>query len=197
MGERPVAVLDANVLIPAGVRDLFLSCADSKLFRPVWQDEILEETRRNAARLLVERNNLTPGQADAAVQHTIGKVMGAFPGAKLESSEWVPLVHKQTCQAKDRHVMAAAVSGKATHLVTKNMRDFPRSSRPAGITVLKPDRFMLKLLKADPDGVVGAVETMCARLKRPSQTPLELTAVLMAGDNVPRFGKGLRDLLLS
>ena len=32
---RPVAVLDANVLIPPGLRDLLLSCADAAVFRPV------------------------------------------------------------------------------------------------------------------------------------------------------------------
>jgi len=37
---RPITVLDANVLIPAGLRDLMLSCADVGVFRPVWQAEI-------------------------------------------------------------------------------------------------------------------------------------------------------------
>ena len=40
---RPVAVLDANVLVPAGLRDLMLSCADVGVFRPVWQAEIEDE----------------------------------------------------------------------------------------------------------------------------------------------------------
>ena len=42
---RPVAVLDACVLIPAALRDLLLSCADVGVFRPIWQDEILDEVK--------------------------------------------------------------------------------------------------------------------------------------------------------
>ena len=40
---RIVAVLDACVLVPAGLRDLLLSMADVGLFRPVWQEEIEDE----------------------------------------------------------------------------------------------------------------------------------------------------------
>ncbi|WP_185447445.1 hypothetical protein [Kribbella qitaiheensis] len=41
-----MGALDACVLIPAGLRDLLLSCANEAVFRPVWQDEILDEVRR-------------------------------------------------------------------------------------------------------------------------------------------------------
>ena len=52
---RPVAVLDANVLIPAGLRDLMLWCADVGVFRPVWQAEIENEVVRNSARLTANK----------------------------------------------------------------------------------------------------------------------------------------------
>ena len=45
-------MLDANVLVPAGVRDVFLSIADTGLFIPIWQGEIEEEILRNASRLI-------------------------------------------------------------------------------------------------------------------------------------------------
>jgi len=71
---RPVAVLDACVLIPAALRDLLLSCADVGVFRPVWQDEILNEVKRNGSRLLVERNGLTEPAALAAVEYILSRM---------------------------------------------------------------------------------------------------------------------------
>lgn len=39
-------VLDANVLIPAALRDTLLRAAVRELYRPCWSDEILEEVER-------------------------------------------------------------------------------------------------------------------------------------------------------
>jgi len=75
---RPVGALDACVLIPAGLRDLLLSCASEAVFRPVWQDEILDEVRRNSLRLLVERSGLTRAAAAEAVTHTVEQMTRAF-----------------------------------------------------------------------------------------------------------------------
>jgi len=104
----PVGALDACVLIPAGLRDLLLSCAHEAVFRPVWQDEILDEVRRNSVRLLVERSELTENAATEAAAHTLGQMTQAFPDARLPSELWVPLVPTLTCDEKDRHVCRAA-----------------------------------------------------------------------------------------
>lgn len=42
-----VACLDASVLVPMGTTDALLRLADAEIYRPIWSDEILEETRRN------------------------------------------------------------------------------------------------------------------------------------------------------
>jgi hypothetical protein len=195
--ERPVAVLDACVLIPSGLRDLLLSCAHEAVFRPVWQDEILDEVRRNSLHLLMERSGLGEEEAVAAVTHTLGQMDRAFPDACLSSELWVPVVPDMTCHEKDRHVLAAAVGGHATHLVTDNTRDFPVSSRPQGLAVLKPDRFMLDRLAVVPDMVLEAVEGMSNRLRRPRATPTELAAQMAQGQYVPRFGVKLEEMLTS
>lgn len=70
-----------------------------------------------------------------------------------------------TCDDRDRHVLALAVETKATHLVTTNIRDFPVRSVPAGVAVVKPDRFLRDRLAATPELVVSAVEGMSARLR--------------------------------
>ena len=190
-----MAVLDACVLIPVGLRDLLLSCADVGVFRPVWQDEILNEVKRNGSRLLVERNGLTEPDALASVEYTLTEMANAFPDAVAHSSLWVPLVPDMTCDRKDRHVLAVAVGAAATHLVTDNTRDFPVASRPQGLAVVKPDRFMRDQLAASPDLVVEAVESMSRRLKQPKQSTVQLAELMTRGHYLPRFGAELRDLL--
>lgn len=64
---RPVAVLDAAVLVPAGLRDLLLSYADAGVFRPVWQSELEGEIVRNVARL--QQRRVGADAETAAAQH--------------------------------------------------------------------------------------------------------------------------------
>lgn len=192
---RPVAVLDANVLIPAGLRDLLLSCADVGVFRPVWQAEIEHEVVRNTARLTAERHGIDIAQAQAAAEATIAQMRRAFPDACASSELWAPLVGQMTCDDKDRHVLAVAVGTQATHLVTTNIRDFPVRSRPAGVAVVKPDRFLRDRLATDPKLVVSAVQGMSARLRNPPQSPLEIAQLLTDGQFTPTFGTELLKLL--
>ena len=101
-----------------------------------------------------------------------------------------------TCDRKDRHVLAVAVGAAATHLVTDNTSGFPVASRPHGVAVVKPDRFMRDpLLASSPDLVVEAVESMSRRLKKPKQSPVQLAELMTRGHHLPRFGVELRDLL--
>jgi hypothetical protein len=42
----PTAVLDANVLYPAPLRDFLLWAAKARFFLPIWSDEIQKEWER-------------------------------------------------------------------------------------------------------------------------------------------------------
>ena len=128
MSSTPVAVLDANVLVPAGVRDVLLSIATADLFVPIWQAEIEAEVLRNASRLIASRQP-TLDIVDivdiaAKVNRTIAQMNTAFPGARLDDADWKGLVATMSNDPMDRHVLAAAVASQATHLVTENLRDF-------------------------------------------------------------------------
>jgi len=191
----PVAVLDANVLIPAGLRDLILSCADVGVFRPVWQAEIEHEVVRNTARLTAERRGIDRDQARAGAEATMAQMRRAFPDACAATELWTPLVGQMTCDDKDRHVLAVAVGTKASHLVTTNIRDFPVRSRPAGVAVVKPDRFLCDRLGATPVLVVSALEGMSARLRHPPQSPVEIARLQAKGQFTPKFGSELLELL--
>lgn len=79
--------------------------------------------------------------------------------------------------------------------MTTNSRDFPVRSRPAGVAVVKPDRFLRDRLGANPELVVSAVEGMSARLRNPPQSPVEIARLLAKGQFTPKFGTGLLELL--
>jgi len=72
----------------------------------------------------------------------------------------------------DRHVLAAAVAGRADSIVTINIKDFPSSIlEPLGITALHPDEFLLQQLQLEPLVVLPAFKSMRTRLKNPAFTP--------------------------
>src|SRR3712207_360231 len=101
------AVLDASVLFPAAVRDTLLRAAAAGLYQVRWSDEILEEVRRN----LVSTGRATHEQA----QRLIDMMRQAFPEAVVEGYE--ALVQLMTNDAKDRHVLAAAVASRVQVIV--------------------------------------------------------------------------------
>ena len=100
-----------------------------------------------------------------------------------------------TNDPKDRHVLAAAVGSGASHVVTVNLRDFPVASRPAGVLVLAPDRFLLDRLRDNELGIRRAVEAMASRHARPAHTARELATLMSTGRFVPRFGAALLEIM--
>lgn len=79
----------------------------------------------------------------------------------------------------DRHVLAAAIRGKAAVIVTMNLRDFPAELiAPFGIEAQHPDGFILHLLDLAPNSVVAAAETHRLSLKNPPKTANEYLETL-------------------
>jgi predicted nucleic acid-binding protein len=190
-----VAVLDANLLIPRALRDLLLSLADGMLFRPVWQQSILDELERNLPEVAVRHRGADRDEAVKEVTRVLSNMARAFPDASVATDDWISLVDEMTCDEKDRHVLAVAVTADATHLVTENTRDFPAASVPGNIKVIKVDTFLCELLAGDPEAVIDAVQVMCHRYSRPTMTVLELAVKFEKGDSAPHFGRQLRDAL--
>lgn len=165
------------------------------VFRPVWQEKILDEVHRNSIRISVSKRGMTEQQATAGVEHALTQMRRAFPDACAQTKLWAPLVPQMTCDEKDRHVLAVAVGAEATHLVTTNIRDFPVRFRPAGVAVVIADRFLRDQLGPVPELVVEAVEGMSRRLKSPPQSPAEIAALFAGGQSAPRFGRDLTGVL--
>jgi hypothetical protein len=76
-------------------------------------------------------------------------VRAAFPEANVRDFE--SLVSILTNAPKDRHVLAAAIKGNASLLVTFNLRDFPAESLVAwGVNAVHPQDYLLTLYSMNP-----------------------------------------------
>lgn len=157
------ALYDANVLYPAEIRNLLMHLALTGLFRAKWSADIHEEWMSN---LLKNRPDLTRVQLERTRmlmdKHAVDALVNGYedliPGLQLPDPD-------------DRHVLAAAIRGRADVIVTMNLRDFPADIlNPLGIEVQHPDEFILHLLDLAPGAVMAAAQTHRQSLKNPAKT---------------------------
>ncbi len=167
----PTALLDANVLYPAGLRDLLLRLADRHLYAPLWSAGIHVEWMRS---LLADRPDI-----EAAVLDRTRAVMdGHFPDAVVAGYEAIA-AELNMPDPDDRHVLAAAIHGGADLIVTRNLRDFPiEQLAPHALAAQHPDAFVAELYEADPEAVLAAVRGHRAALHRPPRSAGDYLAAL-------------------
>jgi predicted nucleic acid-binding protein len=177
-----VAVLDANVLYPASLRDVLLRLAAEEFYDLRWSARILEETERNLA-----ANGL---MSSAQAERLVGVMREAFEGACADETAIAALEGAMTNDPKDRHVMAAAVAGEAQAVVTMNVSDFPEeSAEPFGVEVMHPDEFLMVLFALN-EGLVGDIVCrQAAALRRPPMSVAEVLDALRL--TVPTFANAV------
>ncbi|MGV8873598.1 MAG: PIN domain-containing protein [Rhodococcus sp. (in: high G+C Gram-positive bacteria)] len=147
-------VLDTCVMLPQSLNNLMLSIAEAGLFDPVWSPDLLQELERN---LVGPDFGLTESQAN----HRIAQMRVAFPFAEVQGYQH--LVDGLRTDAKDRHVLAAAIRSDASQIVTANLPDFPPAALdPFEIEAIHPDEFLLNQLDLDADAVFDSIDTMLA-----------------------------------
>jgi predicted nucleic acid-binding protein len=162
------AFLDTCVLYPAYLSDTLLRLAEADAYRPLWSADVLEELRRN----LIER-----GIAIEAVERRIEQMRRAFPDAMVTGYE--SLVDRMGNDAKDRHVLAAAVRTNAEVVVTFNIRDFPQAAlEPYDILAVSPDDFLLDQLDLYPGLTMRVLDEQAASYRREPTTIPGVLALL-------------------
>ena len=141
MKERPVAVLDACVLVPMPVADTLLRLAEPPaLYEARWTEQILAEVARTLA--------VRFGKSRAKALYRAAAMRQFFPDSLVESYQ--DLIADMKNEAKDRHVLAAAVACHADYLITFNLKHFVW--QPAGahkVAVIGPSTFLNKLAALD------------------------------------------------
>lgn len=156
------AFLDACVLVPIALADTLLRLAEADLYRPLWNVRVLDE--------MVEAiETIHPNLAGGA-RARADAMQAAFDDACVTG--WEPLESGITLpDPDDRHVVAAALRGRADMIVTANVRDFPSDVLGSvGLEVQHPDDFLLNQLDLEPDLTMATLHRQAAATKRPAIT---------------------------
>lgn len=165
------AVLDANVLYPAALRDLFMHLALLDLYRARWTDAIHGEWTRN---VLKNRPDLTQRQLERTKNLMNAHVRGCLV---TNYEALIPTLNLP--DSGDRHVLAAAIKAEASVIVTFNLSDFPASLLAShNIRAQHPDLFITNLIRRNSEGVCLAVRRQRENLQSPPLSPEQLLAVL-------------------
>ena len=166
-----VAVCDACILYPFHLRNVIVQAAVDGLFHARWTDEIHDEWMRNVMAnvpdLSVERLNATKQLMNIAL-----------PEATVSGYE----KHIQTISLPDpddRHVVAAAIEAKATHILTWNLRDFPaRILKAHGLVRQTPDAFLAHLYDQAPQLLLASLTNARRNLSKSGLSAEEFLDVL-------------------
>jgi predicted nucleic acid-binding protein len=160
LGESPEhtaewAFLDANVIRGQLTTDLLLSLAEQDLLEPFWSEGVIDEMRRNRPE----------GVTEERIDRRIAAMNRYFPDAMVSGHE--ALIPQMPADAKDRHVLAAAVHGECDVLITDNIKDFhPPSAGPYAMRVERLSEFLSRKLHERPDTVTRALRGMVDRNRR-------------------------------
>ena len=129
---RYAVVLDARVLVPIALADTLLRPAERDLYRPLWSARIVAE----ATDAIVDIHPEIPPER---VRARFAAMDDAFEDASVEG--WETLEHSVTLpDIDDRHVVAAALGGRADAIVTANVGGYPkRMLKPLDIELVHPD----------------------------------------------------------
>ena len=165
------ALLDANILYPAPMRDIFLQLAADDVFRAKWTADIhrewidallRNEPHRDRAALERTRDLMDSATRDCLVTGYDGLI------AALDLPD-----------PDDCHVLAAAITGRCDVIVTRNLRDFPDAAvMQYGIEVQHPDNFLGNHLDLMPGAFCAAVRKIRSRLVAPPLTVQDYLATL-------------------
>jgi predicted nucleic acid-binding protein len=176
------AVLDACVLHPVAIADTLLWVAHVEVYQPLWSQDILAELRRSVLERLPEAN----------IDARIADMVEAFPEAEVV--DYDEIVPSLTNDPKDRHVLAAAIVGRAQVIVTTNLRHFsPAACEPYGVEAQHPDEFLTNALHLDHERVIRALAQQAAAKQRP---PISFEGLLDRLDELtPGFVGEMREVV--
>jgi predicted nucleic acid-binding protein len=173
------ALLDANVLYPVYLCSALLRLAQAQIYQVRWSEQILQEALRSLkARYPPEEHASLERRFDAMERH--------FPEAMVTGYE--NLIPVMTNHEGDRHVLAAAIRGRADVIVTSNVRHFPLASRESyDIDVQGPDNFLCHQYDVrDPEYLMGILEHWASHLQNPPLSVEELVGERLAR-SAPKF----------
>lgn len=147
-----VVLADANILFSRTLRDYVLYVADEGAIEIHWSQQFLDEVSRNLQENLgFSRDNTT--RLEELMNDYIEYALIDVDPTDLATVDHVEM------DAKDRHVLAAAISADADILLTENTKHFPRDWMiDHGIELMDAGELLLRLAERLPDKVRRAHE---------------------------------------
>ena len=146
------AVLDACVLVPMALCDFLLRLAEEPaLCRPLWSDQILAEMAK-ALRTKLHRSAADVAWRRQQMIHAFPEAMVTVPTSLLKALDCIP-------DNDDRHVLAAAIMGRADTIVTQNTRHFPKDClEKYGVFCQTADDFLIHRYQNSPGLVLDKLD---------------------------------------
>lgn len=145
-----------------------------------WSEDILVELSRTLTRRF--------GKTPANGRYREAAMRGFFPNALVHG--YGPLISQLTNHPKVRHVLPAALTCRADHLATFNLRDFP-SEAGERITVVGQPAFLKTLLKLERSTTNKRINEQAAAIGFSAEMSLDRLA-----QSVPAFVEFVRDCAL-
>ncbi|WP_192497198.1 PIN domain-containing protein [Gulosibacter chungangensis] len=178
------AFLDANVLVPVVTCDTLLRLADNGAFRPLWSPRVIDE-----AQTALER--IHPNIDKSRFQSRFRSMNNAFEDASVEG--WETIQQSVTLpDPDDRHVVAAAILGRADVIVTQNTKDFPDETlRMFGMTAVRLDDFLLDQFHFNPSRCLRVITEQTEAMTNP---PVAIDELLerLSRSGAPEFAARVR-----
>lgn len=157
-----VVVLDACILYPPALRDLFMWLAAAIVYQPRWTEDIHAEWIRN---VLKDNPEIAPAQLERT-----RRLMDQINEECLVTGYEKHIPSLILPDLNDCHVLAAAIESRASVIVTYNLSDFPASAlKSHRVRAMHPDKFLVALFEDAPELFLLGVKDHRASLKRPSK----------------------------
>jgi len=161
--SRYTVILDACVLYPAPLRDVLLELATTDLFRAKWTDQIHDEWTSALLRQRPDIDKVTLDRTRNLMNETV---------LDCKVTNYEELIDGLNLpDENDRHVLAAAIAGKADAIITYNLKDFPDDyCNNYDLEILHPDDFLKFQYGFEPSIIVTAIRNIRQRLKKPTKS---------------------------
>ncbi len=163
---------DTNVLFPFSIMDLVLGMAEDGMHEFLWSEDLLQEWQR----VIVEASRRS-AQSAASVAAAIREFFedGEVTRAAYEAD----IDEMPSPDIDDRKHIAAAKAGRATVLLTKNLKDFPAAAlAEMSIRVLDIDAYLCEQLDASPEQMLWTGSRIAGEKRRPPMSLDEWLSVV-------------------
>ena len=152
----PAVLVDANILFSPPLRDLIIELSNAHFFRARWTQDIHLEWIRAVRKQRPDLPETVLNEMRELINQAVADCVITGYETLIDALE-LP-------DPDDRHVLAAAIKGDCSVILTRNVRDFPRKKlRPYSVRALTPTEFLKGYIEIDRKGFVACLRDILHR----------------------------------